>query len=157
MAAHIFSKRKVAYILTLVCYREVNCWEHYHTQQKVLNMSIYKEMLSAVKEKLAFYLPFVKYMRMSSEEWLVQGEKLSQKDQELMLGFVFYSRSIDEWEPAKRVHAPKSDNFAEYLLWGRFKEACANSEKLDNALMREINMDVHSRMFTLIDTNRIST
>lgn len=67
MAAYIFSKRKVAYVLTLVCYREVNCWEHYHTQQKVLDMSIYEEMLSVVKEKLAFYLPFVKYMRMSSE------------------------------------------------------------------------------------------
>ena len=30
--------------------------------------TIYEEMLSAVKDKLAFYLPFVKYMRMSSEE-----------------------------------------------------------------------------------------
>ena len=50
MAAHIFSKRKVAYVLTLVCYREVNCREHYHTQQKVLDMSIYEEMLSGASD-----------------------------------------------------------------------------------------------------------
>lgn len=153
----ILSKRKIAYVLTLVCYREIDCWEQYHSEQIELDMCIYEEMLSAVREKLSFHLPFVKYMRMTAEEWLIQGEKLSQQEQELMLGFVFYSRSMNEWEPAKRIYAPKSNNFAEYLLCGRCKDACANGEKLNNALMKEINIDVHNRMFTLIDTNRIST
>lgn len=32
----LMSNRKIAYILTLVCYREVECWEQYHTEHKNL-------------------------------------------------------------------------------------------------------------------------
>ena len=155
MAAHLFSKRKVAYVLTIVCYREIACWEQYHSEQRVLNMSIYEEMLSALKEKLAFFLPFVKYMRMTPEEWFAHEHELSSQQKELIEFFIAYTRSMYEWEPAERIEPLGTDDIAEYLLCGRCKEACANAEKLNNALMKEINIDVHNRMYTLIETNRI--
>lgn len=66
----LMSNRKIAYILTLVCYREVECWEQYHTEHKKLDLCIYREMLFEIRTKLDFYLPFTKYMRMGKDEWI---------------------------------------------------------------------------------------
>ena len=151
----LMSNRKIAYVLTLVCYREVDCWEHYHTEHKKLNMIIYDEMRLAVNNNLDFYLPFVKYMRMSKEEWLGQEKQLTQQEQDYMLGFAYYGASIHEWQPAVVLDDPCNDDIAEYLLSGRLKEACENGEILNNELMKQINIDVHNRMFTLIEEDRI--
>ena len=113
-------------------------------------MSTYKQMLIYVQEKLDFYLPFVKYMRMSKEEWIGQEQNHSQEEKDYMLGFAYYSRSFNEWLPAKAIKDLVVDDYAEYLLRGRFKSACENSEKLTDTIMKEINIDVHNRMFTLI-------
>lgn len=155
--AQLFSDKKIAYILILVCYREIDYWEEKHSRQEQLDMSTYKQMLIYVQEKLDFYLPFVKYMRMSKEEWSSKGQNLSQEDRDYMLGFAYYSRSINEWLPAKLIKDPVVDDYAEYLLHGRFKSACENSEKLTDDLMKEINIDVHNRMFTLIRFWRLDT
>ena len=149
------SDRKIAYILTVICYREIDSWEEYHTQHKALDMSIYDEMLSAVRENLSKYLPFVRYLRMSKEEVAVEEKLMTQQEKDIMLGFVYYSRSIGEWQAAKKRNIPITGDAVEFLLNGRFRMACENAEKLDDALMEQINIDVHNRMYTLIETERI--
>lgn len=151
----LMSNRKIAYILTLVCYREVECWEQYHTEHKKLDLCIYREMLFEIRTKLDFYLPFTKYMRMGKDEWIAHEKKLTQQEQDYMLGFAYYGASIYEWQPAIKLDAPYGDDIAEYLLSGRFKQACSNGEILNNELMKQINIDVHNRMFTLIENNLI--
>ena len=98
----LMSNRKIAYILTLICYREVECWEQYHTEHKRLALGIYHEMLSETRAKLDFYLPFTKYMRMSKEEWIAQKDKLTQQEQDYMLGFAYYGASVQEWQPDRK-------------------------------------------------------
>lgn len=82
-------------------------------------------------------------------------KKLTQQEQDYMLGFAYYGASIHEWQPAIKLDAPYGDDIAEYLLSGRFKQACSNGEILNNELMKQINIDVHNRMFTLIENNLI--
>lgn len=151
----LMPNRKIAYILTLVCYREVECWEQYHIEHKKLDFDIYREMLSATRAKLGLYLPFTQYMRMSKDEWIAHEEKLTQQEQDYMLGFAYYGASVQEWQPAVKLDMPCGDDIAEYLLSGRLKQACENGEILNNELMKQINIDVHNRMFTLIEKHII--
>ena len=118
-------------------------------------MSVYDEMCRSVKEQLNIFLPYMKYMRMSVEEWLDQGSTLSQEEQDYMLGFIFISRSIHEWIPAKSINEPICDDLAEYMLGGRFRAAGENGDQLDNDVIMQINIDVHNRVYTLIESGRI--
>ncbi len=149
----LMSNKKIAYVLTVFAYREVGIWENYHAQKKILDMSVYDEMCSSVKKQLNIFLPYMKYMRMSVEEWLYQGSTLSQEKQDYMLGFI--SRSIHEWIPARTINEPICDDLAEYMLGGRFKTACENGDQLDNGVIMQINIDVHNRVYTLIESGRI--
>lgn len=151
----ILPNRRIAYILTRICYREAKCWEDYHSQEVKLDMHIYEEMLSTVKLNLLFYLQFVKYMRMSKEEWLSIVKELPQQVQDIMLAILLYSSGFFEWEPAEKLNEQIPKDITTFLLCGRLKLACENGEILDNSLMKQINIDVHNRMFTLISQKRI--
>ena len=151
----ILPNRRIAYILTRICYREAKCWEDYHSQKVKLDMHIYEEMLSTVKLNLLFYLQFVKYMRMSKEEWLSIVKELPQQVQDIMLAILLYSSGFFEWKPAEKLNEQIPKDITTFLLCGRLKLACENGEVLDNSLMKQINIDVHNRMFTLIKNNRI--
>lgn len=120
-----------------------------------LKKAIKPGMMFEIRTKLDFYLPFTKYMRMGKDEWIAHEKKLTQQEQDYMLGFAYYGASIHEWQPAIKLDAPYGDDIAEYLLSGRFKQACSNGEILNNELMKQINIDVHNRMFTLIENNLI--
>ena len=149
----LMTNRKIAYVLTLICYREVDYWENAHSKQKALEMSDYYEMLIAVENNLNKYLPYLRYMRMSNEEWLEQEGRITQEEYDIMLGLVYYSRSLHLWNPALKISQPVGDNLAEYLLNGRLKAACDKEERLTDDLMMQINIDVHNRMFTLIESH----
>lgn len=151
----LMSNKKIAYVLTVFAYREAGNWEDYHAQKKILDMSVYDEMCRSVKEQLSIFLPYMKYLRMSVEDWLDQGSTLSQEEQDYMLGFVFISRSSHEWIPARTINEPIGDDLAEYMLGGRFKAACENGDQLDNDVIMQINIDVHNRVYTLIESGRI--
>lgn len=151
----LMSNKKIAYVLTVFAYREVENWENYHAQNKILDMSVYDEMCRSVKAQLNIFLPYMKYMRMSVEKWLNQGSTLSQEEQDYMLGFMFISRSIHEWIPAMAINEPICDDPTEYMLGGRFKTACENGDQLDNDVIMQINIDVHNRVYTLIESGRI--
>ena len=151
----LMSNKKIAYVLTVFAYREAGNWENYHGQKKTLDTSVYNEMCRSVNEKLRIFLPYMKYLRMDVEEWLNQGSMLSQEEQDYMLGFVFISRSSHEWFPARTIDESICDDLAEYMLDGRFKAACENGEQLDNNVIMQINIDVHNRVYTLIESGRI--
>ena len=102
----ILPNRRIAYVLARVCYREAKCWEYYHSQKVKLDMHIYEEMLSAVKFNLLFYLQFVKYMRMNTEEWLSIVNELPEQVQDIMLAILLYSGGYFEWEPAEKINEP---------------------------------------------------
>ncbi len=151
----LMSNKKIAYILTIFAYREVGIWENYHAQKKTLDMSVYDKMCRSVKEQLNVFLSYIKYLRMSAEEWLNQGSTLSQEEKDYMLGFVFISRSSHEWIPARTIKEPVGDDLTEYMLGGRFKTACENGDQLDNDVIMQINIDVHNRVYTLIENGKI--
>lgn len=151
----LMSNKKIAYVLTVFAYREAGNWEDYHAQKRILDMSVYDEMCRSVKVQLSIFLPYIKYLRMSVDEWLDQGSTLSQEQQDYMLGFVFISRSSHEWISAKTINEPIGDDLAEYMLEGRFKAACENGEQLNNDVIMQINIDVHNRVYTLIENGRI--
>ena len=84
----LMSNRKIAYILTLVCYREVECWEQYHTEHKKLDLCIYREMLFEIRTKLDFYLPFTKYMRMGKDEWIAHEKSSRSRNRIICLALL---------------------------------------------------------------------
>ena len=151
----LMSNKKIAYVLTVLAYRNVGIWEDYHAQKKILDMSVYYEMCHSVNEKLNILLPYMKYLRMDAGERLSKGSTLSQEEQDYILGFEFISMSSHEWLPAKTIDEPICDDLAEYMLDGRFKTACENGEQLDNNVIMQINIDVHNRVYTLIESVRI--
>ena len=144
----LMSNKKIAYVITVFAYCEVGNWENYYAQKKTLDMSVYDEMCHSVKKQLNIFLPYIKYLRMSVEEWLDQGSTLSQEEQDYMLSFIFISRSIHEWIPARTINEPICDDLTltEYMLGGRFESACEKGEQLDNDVIMQINIDVHNRI-----------
>ena len=151
----LMSNKKIAYVLTIFAYCNVDIWEDYHAQKKILDMSVYDEMYHFVNEKLSIFLPYMKYLRMEVEEWLNQGSTISKEEHSNMFVFVLISRSNHEWIPARTVNEPICYDLTEYMLNGRFKAACENGEQLDNNVIKQINVDVHNRVYTLIESGRI--
>ena len=100
----LMSNKKIAYVLTIFTYRNVDIWEDYHAQKKILDMSVYDEMYHSVNEKLSIFLPYMKYLRMEVEEWLNQGSTISKEEHSNMFAFVLISRSNHEWIPARTVN-----------------------------------------------------
>ncbi len=147
--------RELAYTLTVACYRDNECWEERHVALGALDMDIYDQMLIQVQEKLDRFLPYVKYLRMDAFTLLSETATLPKKDQDILLGLKVYGMSSHTWQKAEKLTEPIGENMVTYLLNGRLKTACENGEILNNDLMKEINMDVHNRMFTLIEKKRI--
>lgn len=52
---------------------------------------------------------------------------------------------------AREMGSPVDDNLAVFLLEGRFKKACDSGEKLTDDLMNEIRIDVHNKMYSLLN------
>ena len=70
----MLDERQSAYVLTLNCYRNVACWENYHTKGTQLNMNNYDEMLAAVKQEYDYFHPLYLYLRMDAAElWRALG------------------------------------------------------------------------------------
>ncbi len=60
-------------------------------------------------------------------------------------------RQMYRMPPAKVVGNPVDDDLAVFLLEGRFKKACDSGEKLTDELMNEIRIDVHNKMYFLLN------
>ncbi len=60
-------------------------------------------------------------------------------------------RQMYRMPPAKVVGNPVDDDLAIFLLEGRFKKACYSGEKPTDELMNEIRIDVHNKMYSLLN------
>ena len=151
----LLDERQSAYVLALNCYRNVECWENYHAKGAQLNMNIYDEMLVAVKREYDYFRPLYLYLRMDSAQLRSALNCLTEAEQRELLFLFKMGRNNKCWDKAQRVSDPIGDDNIQFLLSGRLKSACENRECLDDKLMKEINIDVHNRMYTLIVKHRI--
>lgn len=54
------------------------------------------------------------------------------------------------WDEAVELEKPTNNDLAEYILSGKFLECCKNGAKLTDSTMRELNRDIHNRVYTLV-------
>ena len=55
------------------------------------------------------------------------------------------------WDKPVLCEEPVSDDVVSYIMSGKLREACETELTLTDALMKEINIDVHNRVYTLIE------
>ena len=151
----LLNERQSAYVLTLNCYRNVDCGENYHSKCTQLNMGIYNEMLVAVKREYEYFHPLYLYLRMDSAQLRSALRRITEAEQNELFFLFKMGRNNKCWDKAQSVSGPICNNNIEFLLSGRLKSACENGECLDDKLMKEINIDVHNRMYTLIVKHRV--
>ena len=112
----LLDERQSAYVLTLNCYRNVACWENYHTKGAQLNMNIYDEMLVAVKQEYDYFHPLYLYLRMDAAElWRALGNITEGEQRELLL-LTKMGRGNKDWVKAQRVSGSICDDNIEFLL-----------------------------------------
>ncbi len=54
------------------------------------------------------------------------------------------------WDDAVEVELPTKKDLTEYILSGKFLEFCQSGAKLTDSTMRELNRDIHNRVYTLV-------
>ena len=54
------------------------------------------------------------------------------------------------WDEAVELEKPTNNDLAEYILSGTFLEFCKSGAKLTDSTMRELNCDIHNRVYTLV-------
>lgn len=71
---------------------------------------------------------------------------------EFVIAIAFFNMAKfgSNWDEAVEIEPPTNQNIAEYVLSGKFLECCKSGTVMDDIAMREINRDIHNRVYTLM-------
>ena len=145
------TKREVAFAAARLVYRDTSCIEDAHSSGTPLDENSYKAVHDEVADRMDRLLPLVKLMHMDNRAFAVLEGQLTEAERTTVRACRMVVRGINGWQPAVAVEKPVGDNLAAYLLEGSFKRACTKNAVLTQSLMKEINIDVHNRMYTIIN------
>ena len=148
-ASKTFINRFLAYALTRVSYRDTEALEDYHSISGQLNMDFYSKMLQVVQAG------YEKYIGLTVSA-LHDDKPKNQESQDFEYWLKALLLGMNQWLPAQTVRDRFSGTVAEYVLSGEFLSACTQGKKLNDELMKRLNIDVHNRFYTLVCKGIIS-
>lgn len=139
----IFLHRTLAFVYTNLMYRNSDLLEKRHCTQIAFDHEFYAAMYSEVS------VQFSHINRILADN---MADKKPETDEEAMtLEYVAnLIPSFQTWDSPKKVRDHFTGDLAEFVLHGRFKQACENHEVPTDVLMKELNIDVNDRFFTLL-------
>lgn len=73
----------------------------------------------------------------------------------IAIAFFDMAKFGSNWDEAVEIEPPAEQNIVEYILPGKFLECCKSGTVMDDIAMREINRDIHNRVYTLMVTGMI--
>ena len=139
----VFLHRLLAFTYANLMYRNTDALENRHCAQQAFDMEFYSAMYSEVSKQFA-----EKYRILTDN---MAGKKPESEKELMVLEYVSeIIHSYQTWEPPKKVRDRFNGDIAEFVMRGRFKQACENHEVPTDALMKELNIDVNDRFFTLL-------
>lgn len=139
---------KLAYVITRYTFRECGHIEDIHAELKQLDMTDYSVVQDLVQEKLEDV--WRNFPDKKPHTFPMKHKSKTELDEILKIGFVVMAKESHEWQPPVIIDEPLDTSFVEYMLRGRFKTACQNNERIDDAVIKEINIDVCNRVYTMI-------
>lgn len=146
-----FTKREIAFAATKYVYRDTDHLDIRHGEDGRLTPETYEDMHNTVVDRMDMILPLVKFMSMDKESLEKLEPEMSDSDKITIRICKMLAREMGSLPPAKVVGKPVDDDLAVFLLESRFKKACDSGEKLTDDLMNEIRIDVHNKMYSLLN------
>ena len=135
--------RILAYAYANLSYRNTDLLENRHSAQIALDMEFYSAMKAEVLRL------FDTMHRILTDN--MAGKKPETEEEVMILQYASLEiHSYQKWDPPKKVRDRFNGDVAEFVLCGRFKQACENREVPTDALMKELNVDVNDGFFTLL-------
>ena len=147
----LIPNHKLSYVIAKACYRDIDVWEERHSASGNLDLELYNDMYGMISSKLREYIPCIKLLKLTKEEFDALEGTISTDDKYKLWAFILYSKESKIWDKPVLCEEPVSDDVVSYIMSGKLREACETELKLTDALMEEINIDVHNRVYTLIE------
>ena len=156
---HSYSLEEQAYYLSRIIYRDTEI-ENYHSEEAVMDRKLYNEMYAVVDKNVKTVLQFhQKLLKIRNKQdvdnemrAISASEQIALKD--YALGFYAVTICKPNWDPPEKLALPeKPEDFAQFILGGRFIECCEKHCNLSDPVMCDINKDVHNRIYTLLCEN----
>ncbi len=142
--------QKLSYVIAKACYRDIDMWEERHSDSGKLDMEIFYDMYKEINSKINEYIPFIKLLKLPKEEFDALESTISTDDKYILWAFMLYSKESILWDKPVICDEPIAENEVAYIMNGKFRVACEKELKLTDALMKDINIDVNNRIYTLI-------
>lgn len=146
-----FTKREIAFAAAKYIYRDTDHFDIRHGEDGRLTTETYEDMHNTVVDRMDRILPLVKFMGMDKESLEKLEAEMNDNDKITIRICKMLAREMSSLPPAKVVGKPVDDDLAVFLLEGRFKKACDSGEKLTNEMMNEIRIDIHNKMYSLLN------
>lgn len=156
-------RKKLALSITHYAYRNTSQLENFHAgDPKQMNQTFYRTIYNVVYSKLKNVQLFQRYIDDFPKQSLDSQEDFNSLmdtvPEHLHLKFINYIKDIyfefaygKFWDAPEFVSPIKEgQSAAKYVLGGTFADCCKNNTLLDNTAMRNINKDVHNRIYTLL-------
>lgn len=135
--------RILAFTYANLMYRNTDILENRHCAQLDFDTEFYAIMYAEVSKQFS-----EKYRILTDN---MAGKKPETDEEVMVLEYASeIIHSYQTWDPPKKVRDRFTGDVAEFVLRGRFKQACENHEVPNDALMKELNIDVNDRFFTLL-------
>lgn len=152
--------RKLARAITHYVYRNTKI-EDYHSENVVMDLNFYKKVYKQVYAKMVKAERFTKYIigfaRREKEGKSLGAEAFNLIKEEDVAGFVPFYKQINwnslfgkSWDEAELIDVKVSGTLARFILDGEFKKHCFSGSHLDDNAMKEINKDIHNRVYSLL-------
>ena len=147
----LIPNHKLSYVIAKACYRDIDIWEEKHSDSGRLDVELFYDMYDAIRSKLKEFIPCIKLLKLSKEEFEAMQNDISPDDKYNLWAFILYSRESKLWDKPVICDEPITGDEVSYMLNGKLREACEEELDLTDTLMKEINIDVNNRVYTLIE------
>lgn len=136
--------------------------EDFHSEDAVMNASLYALMHDIVERKIACARRFLPLLRSieTPEAWNEAADKLHSAERAKEFAcfsaeVLFRMNSNAGWDAAKETEQPKDEALADYILGGAFTRGCREGWHLTDDVMCRINRDINDRIYTLLIYGRL--
>lgn len=155
MEQSLFTEKQLARCYAHYVYRNTVI-EDFHAEGVCMDDAIYRKMYRVVRAKTENIKKYSQYLSL-----LEYGENIAQGLDTLppdiavpvirfIKDIIFNSYMGSGWEEAQLLDKLPEKSMPHYILAGTFREYCDDHAKLTDSAMREINKDIHNRIYTLI-------
>ncbi len=161
MLVNEWDERRTAKNIAHYIYRNTD-FENLHAEGITMDMTTYEFMKKIMRKQINKWKRNIEMICNITEENcrelyepLNWWRKLDFKSFYDEMGFLHKGKWGSSWVDAVEVEPPTKKDLTEYILSGKFLEFCQSGAKLTDSTMRELNRDIHNRVYTLVVNNLI--